>query len=174
MNEKCAKCGHGAESHVREYVNGIFVGRKECVAPLKNGMQCYCKKFTPQNHSPQGRAGSPVVRPSTNPEDKEPEADSNCFKSRLDCKTSGSDDETLSDKEQEFICIDEFFWKKDVREFIKKLKEGCGKKIGLVSFCGVIGDTRTKKYSRKYIVRYCEDCKKWIEKIDKRAGENLI
>lgn len=58
-------------------------------------------------------------------------------------------------------------------KFIKKLKEGCGKKIGIVCFCGVETNTRTKKRSRKYIVRYCESCKDWIKKIDKLAREEL-
>ncbi len=42
---------------------------------------------------------------------------------------------------------------------IKELEKGCGTKIGLVSFCGVESNTKTKRWSRKNIIRYCPKCK---------------
>jgi len=63
------------------------------------------------------------------------------------------------------------YWKKvkDVKEFIKKLKNGCGTLCGSHKYkdmnphpCGEI-----VKGER----RYCMDCIKWIRKIDKLAGD---
>lgn len=68
--------------------------------------------------------------------------------------------------------INGFISEEDVKEFIRRLKDGCKKEFGdsyykdmALSVCGKITNGE---------LRYCSECRKWVDKIDKLAGENLI
>ena len=121
--ETCAKCGFTEEEHKHDgkVAHIVDIGKAGFVH------QVLCKKFkpkeaqTPQNHSPQGHKVGLATGNPAKFKDTEPEEISN---DKLDNhSTSGSDNaSSLSDKKC-YAYNAVWYPEKDVKEFVKKVKE---------------------------------------------------
>ncbi len=200
MTEIC-KCGHDKHSHgwfngEKNKGSCSFQWYKGKVKPRKI-CYCKCKKFEavegcgkcdinkpfacedckPQNNSPQFDGDTPEAFSSTafsSGTNSQQGCSHPWYDARLDCKYCNPKTDTFNLSEKMFEIKGYFeglFEEKDVREFIKRLKEeeiGCDRNNPLANhhanYCG----------HRGYLCDKCKSIKYFIGKIDKLAGDELV